>query len=69
MQSMIDAYWDPRHRMCIIDSPCRMQDAVISMVEQLLPAEPDPGSEATLAAYTAWAERMRIRQRILEYVH
>lgn len=65
---MIEAYWDPRHKDCIIDSTCRMQNAVQVLVDQVLPSEPDPGADATLVAYTAWAERMRIRQRMLEHV-
>lgn len=65
---MIEAYWDPRHHMCTIDSDCRMQDAARALIEQVVPGEPEPGADATLVAYTAWAERMRIRQRLLDHV-
>jgi len=35
------------------------------MRSAVVPAEDEPGADATLVAYTAWAERMRIRRLLL----
>lgn len=64
-----DAYWHERHKDCIIDASCRFENALLELADAVVPEEPDPGANATLAGWTAWAERMRIRRILLANVH
>ena len=65
----VDEYWHPRHNECIIDAHCRVQCVLLAVADAVVPEEPEPGSDATLAAYVAWQERMRVRERLLKHVH
>jgi hypothetical protein len=64
-----DQYWHKRHIDCTIDSPCRLQCVLLAVADAVVPAEDEPGADATLVAYTTWAERMRIRRLLLNNVH
>ena len=64
-----DEYWHARHNDCLIDASCRMECVLLAIADDVVPAEPDPGPDATLVAYTAWAQRMRIRRLLLADVH
>jgi hypothetical protein len=63
-----DQYWHERHAGCVIDASCRVQCVLLAVADAVVPAEDEPGADATLVAYTAWAERMRIRREILRNV-
>lgn len=61
----IEAYWHRRHGDCTIDARCRIENVLLDVADAVVPEEPDPGPDSTLAAWTAWAERMRIRRLLL----
>lgn len=64
-----DAYWHERHNDCVIDASCRIENVLLDVANAVVPEEPDPGPDSTLAAYVGWAERMRIRRMLLANVH
>ena len=63
-----DQYWHERHADCTIDSPCRLKCVLLAAADAVVPAEDEPGADATLVVYTAWAERMQIRRELLRNV-
>lgn len=63
-----DAYWHKRHNDCTIDASCRFENVLLELADAVVPEEPDPGPDATLAAYVTWYERMRIRRMLLQDV-
>lgn len=64
-----DAYWHERHKDCVLDASCRAENVLLELANAVVPEEPDPGPDSTLAAYVSWAERMRIRRMLLANVH
>lgn len=55
--------------MCTIDADCRAQCVLLALADAVVPAEDEPGANATFAEYVTWAERMRIRSVFLADVH
>jgi len=49
----------------VIDASCRVQCVLLAVADAVVPVEDEPGADATLVAYTTWAERMRIRRLLL----
>lgn len=65
----VDEYWHKRHNECIIDADCRVQCVLLALADVIVPEEPEPPHDATLVAYTTWAERRRIRDLLMQHVH
>jgi hypothetical protein len=42
-----------------------MECVLLAVADAVVPAEPEPGADASLVEYTTWAERMRLRRLIL----